>query len=463
MTAKTYKKASFRLSSSPLTKKKMMKYNSQYCNNKMTMEECQMAILNHYIRKNEAIVKQAEIESKGIRKIAELMETFLRKHKLICYGGTAINNILPRKAQFYDRQIDSPDFDCYSINPIKHAKELVNMYSKAGYDYVEAKSGVHYGTIKVYVDFINIADITLLDTVLFQHFKEDAIHVQGILYAPANVLRMNAYLEISSPKGYVSRWEKVLHRLNLLNEFFPIKVTKTCTPLSKQLQDESTMTEEETKKLYDTTLETLIDDKVVFFGGYARTFYAKFMPKKKLDDDKDKNVGKRMDFDVLSLDAKDTATKTQKALQEAGFHNVFVRQHPPMGQLIPISYEVLVDNQSVAVVYQPNTCYNYNRVQLHKKEICIATIDTILTFYLAFYYSGRPQYEKERLLCMAQFLFDVQKETKLLQKGILKRFNSSCIGHTNTLAEIMAEKMEKRRLDKNSMEYKLRFFRYVPV
>ena len=32
----------------------------------------------------------------------KIVEQFLRRKHLICYGGTAINNILPKRMQFYD-------------------------------------------------------------------------------------------------------------------------------------------------------------------------------------------------------------------------------------------------------------------------------------------------------------------------------------------------------------------------
>ena len=48
--------------------------------------------------------------------------------------------------------------------------------------------------------------------------KNDAIIKNKIYYAPPNFLRMSMYLELSRPDGDVSRWEKVLKRLILLNK-----------------------------------------------------------------------------------------------------------------------------------------------------------------------------------------------------------------------------------------------------
>ena len=59
-----------------------------------------------------------------IKKMIEIVENFLKKKKLLCYGGTAINNILPKHAQFYNKEYEVPDYDFYSYSALDHAKEL---------------------------------------------------------------------------------------------------------------------------------------------------------------------------------------------------------------------------------------------------------------------------------------------------------------------------------------------------
>ena len=103
------------------------------------------------------------------------------------------------------------------------AKELADIYHKAGYTEVEAKAGQHYGTYKVFVNFIPVADITSIDSRLFKILLKDSVKVSGIHYSPPDFLRMLMYLELSRPDGDVSRWEKVLKRLTLLNKNYKLK------------------------------------------------------------------------------------------------------------------------------------------------------------------------------------------------------------------------------------------------
>jgi hypothetical protein len=200
----------------------------------MTFQECELAILRHAVDDNEKAVGEKKANSEDVKKIIQVVEDFLIRKKRICYGGTAINNILPKYDQFYNRDIEIPDYDFFSDHALDDAKELADIYYAAGYTDVEAKSGVHHGTFKVFVNFIPVADITDLDETIYKAIQKDAISRAGIKYAPPNFLRMSMYLELSRPEGDISRWEKVLKRLNLLNKHYPLKSGIACDQIDFQ-------------------------------------------------------------------------------------------------------------------------------------------------------------------------------------------------------------------------------------
>ena len=66
-------------------------------------------------------------------------------------------------------------------------------------------------------------DKLLLDGILYRNIHKQSIQVANIYYTPPNYLRMAMYLELSRPDGDVSRWEKVLKRLTLLNKHYPLR------------------------------------------------------------------------------------------------------------------------------------------------------------------------------------------------------------------------------------------------
>ncbi len=133
----------------------------------ISFEDKELEILRKAIDNATSIIGEKITQSEDVKKIIEILENFLRTHKTLCYGGTAINNILPEQDRFYNKNIEIPDYDFFTPTPIEYAKKLANLFYKAGYTEVEAKSAVHAGTYKVYVNFIPIADITYLESKLF--------------------------------------------------------------------------------------------------------------------------------------------------------------------------------------------------------------------------------------------------------------------------------------------------------
>ena len=436
------------------------KYNNEICDNDMTFEECELTLLRQAVDITEKVSKRNLANSEDINDIIKILENFLKKKKLICYGGTAINNILPKESQFYDRELEIPDYDFYSPNAMKHAIELSNIYYKSGYTDVEAKAGVHKGTFKVFVNFIPIADITQLHKNIFETISKDAITIKGIKYSPPDFLRMNMYLELSRPRGDVSRWEKVLKRLVLLNKYYPMKPGVSCKTIEFQRKMPSMRQDNgSNESIYDILWEILVKQDVIFFGGYAASLFSKYMIG-------DLSITKKVpDFDILSEEPEITANIVKETLKKHNITNVEIIHHKGMDEIIPEHIEFKVQGTSILFIYKPIACHSYNKISIHGKKIHIATIDTILTFYLAFIYAKSNHYSKERLLCMAKYLFDVEAHNRLSNKGLLKRFSISCYGKQKTIEEIRQEKAEqykKLKNQRNTTEYKEWFLKYTP-
>ena len=336
------------------------------------------------------------------------------------------------------------------------AKELADIFHSKGFDEIDAKAGVHYGTFKVFVNFIPIADITFLHPTIFKSMSREAIQIGGILYSPPNFLRMNMYLELSRPEGDVSRWEKIFKRLTLLNEYYPFAITAECEKVEFQRKMKHDVAKSD--ELYHTVRDAFIDDGVVFFGGYAARMYSRYMSK-----DRKEIIQKIPDFDVISEDPERCANIIIERLKSRGFENAKKKHYDSIGEIIPERIELIVGKETMAFIYKPIACHNYNLFTIGGTDIKIATIDTMLSFYFAFYYSDEPYYSKDRILCMAKFLFDVGYKNRLKQKGILKRFNIDCYGNQPTLESIRAEKMEKFKELKDkrgTKEYDLWFLKY---
>jgi hypothetical protein len=144
---------------------------------------------------------------------------------------------------------------------------------------------------------------------------------------------------------------------------------------------------------------------------------------------------------------------------------VKIVQHTAIGEVIPEHYEILVGKDTIAFIFKPVACHSYNKIHIPGKDVKIATIDTMLSFYLAFLYADRPYFDPDRILCMSKFLFDVEQKNRLEQKGVLRRFSITCYGHQDSIEEIKAEKAHKYmelKDKRGTKEYEEYFLSYKP-
>lgn len=452
--------------------------------NQQTFQERELSILRSAVDKIEKNTGYTLINNPSVKTIIEIVEQFLRDKKRICYGGTAINNILPLKDQFYDKKVELPDYDFYSPDPMKDAKELADIYYKKGFEEVEAKAGMHPGTFKVFVNYMPVADITYLIDDIYKNIKKRAIIVDGIYYTPANYLRMSMYLELSRPNGDVSRWEKVLKRLSLLNKHYPLKGRRCDREEIQRLFEygvkKSISSSESNSKRSDksrdslnsqdsnygdsifiTVRDSLIAQGCVFFGAYANRMVLKQHPKIKHIP-----VDKIPDFDVLSIEPRNTARIIKERLTDMGIKKIKIQKRKGVGEIIAPHYEIKVGKETIAFIYEPLACHSYNEIKFGSKTVRIATIDTMLSFYLAFAYVKRPYYNENRIICMSEYLFDVQQKNRLTQKGLLKRFTIDCYGEQLTMEKMRADKSDKYKelkKNRNSKEFDWYFLRYIPA
>jgi hypothetical protein len=253
-----------------------------------------------------------------------------------------------------------------------------------------------------------------------------------------------------------------------LNEYYPLQTTVKngkseasidCQTVDFQRAMESNV--DLSEKIYFIVRDALIEEEVVFFGGYASSLYSEYMPanQKKL-------IQSIPDFDVLAEDVDGTAAFVKERLSQAGINQkIKILKHAAIGELIPESREIMIGEETVAFLYKPIACHNYNVVIVDKKNVRVATIDTMLSFYLAFLYADVDYYYKDRILCMAKFLFDVEQANRLEQKGVLKRFSIDCYGKQPTLESMRMEKsemFEKLKNKKGTEEYERWFLKYSP-
>ena len=421
------------------------------CPKNMAYEDCELLLADNTAKAALYEKGKEETSSEFFVKMTKICEDFIRKTKAVVYGGTAINTLLPKESKFYNPEIDIPDYDIYTSDPIRHAKQAVDMFIKAGFIHVEAKSANHQGTYKVFVEFVGALDITFMPVKLFKLVQKNALVRDGMFFCHPDLLRQAMYIELANPHGDVDRWKKVLPRLHKLNEAYPLKAGK-CGDLKSKVKvgpvDET---------LNYIVEEVLITEEVVFLGGFAHSYYLPTTSPTLL---KSEDPGY---YDIIVEKPVAFIKKVTAALKKADYANVTKTKHAAVGELIGPYYEVKINDRAVLNIFEPTRCYAYNEVPKDGKTVRVASFDTLLAFYFAFLYADFPHFNKKRILCMAEMLFKVMHDNVQNQKGVLKRFPMKCYGKSETLRTMKAHKWDlRKKLKKGTVAYNRWFFKYVP-
>jgi hypothetical protein len=375
-----------------------------------------------------------------IKKMMDIVHKFVQTEKVMCYGGTAINNVLPEKKRFYDPKVDIPDYDFFSENPQKLCVKLSDQLKKAGLENIEAKPGAHLGTFKVFCDYIGVADITHMESDLFKRLWKDSIIKDNIHYVPPDFLKMNVYLELSRPMGDVSRWKKVFGRLTLLNDEYP-----TVCPKSYENLNDTLMKSEIKKKIENL----LIEQKVVLLGFNAGSLQQDHQEWK-------------IPMDIL-VEEKDVQRITQELIKIFGRGSARARSYEEYEELLPAHTDIVEGSHLLVRIYETMACHSYHEL---KSGLRIGSIPTLINFFFAMLYADKEFTEhttRQRVICAAQRLVDMANNKKERRFELLTPI--TCLGHQKDLIDMKKEKSllyEKASKNREGKLFKKFFFSYKP-
>lgn len=383
----------------------------------------------------EKVVETLELENDKraaanpfVKQSLGIVRAFLKDHPVMCYGGTAINDLLPPEDRFYDPATTIPDYDFYSRTPQEHAMILANKLSDAGIASVEVKPGMHLGTFKVFADYEGVADITHLDADIFDRLWKEGVTREGIHYVTPNFLRMSMYLELSRPRGDVSRWTKVYKRLQLLNKHYPLVCPSTVP------REETPLTDAQRKQV----VSILKRHDVVLLGITASQIH--------------EGKGPKWSAPVTLLAEPKTVEMLTKGAKTETHEG---------SEILPSHTDVFDENGDVFLrIHETNACHSYHAMS---NGIKVASIPTMLQFVFAYMYSGVHEDEITHLMCVSQRLVDLANEKEKRRYALLTPVD--CLGFQETLIGIKKHKAELYQTlskDRSSAEFLKYFFSYNP-
>lgn len=362
-----------------------------------------------------------------IQKAIRIVERFLRKHKRVCYGGTAINALLPSNLKFYDPRYQIPDYDMFTPDVKGDVEALIKELREEGFDDVNQKMGIHDGTRKVLVNYIPVADFTIMNEILFRTIRRRAYIIDGIYYCDPEFLRMLMYLELSRPRGQVERWEKVFERLTMLEKAHPMRPCR-----------QSVISPTVDTNARKTILEFVSRRKRVLAGVETVEYYDKAPPRIALAN----LVDAQGVLVFFSPEAKHDADEIGDILG----HGVKYNKLEALEDDFYDSYLVKFQRRPLALIVQEKACHSYIEVGLDSdKKIRLASLDLLLNLYLSFIVFGKKEerFLQVPVLCLAELAHGYLKKFRSHPTKQVPAFAVSCAGKQKGFASLQKERAER--------------------
>ena len=386
----------------------------------------QLARLDEVATEGKKRIDYAVAHDPQVQKAIEVVERFLRKTKRVCYGGQAINSLLPKQHQFYDERYNIPDYDFFTPDVKGDVNQLMKELEEVGFDDVKKKVGIHDGTYKVYVNFIPVADCTEMDPRYFKILLKRAVSSGGIFYADPDFLRMLMYLELSRPRGQLDRWRKVYERLSLLNREFPVGLCEKTISFHNGPGSE----------IRRKCLRFCMQNKRVVIG-------PEMIPV--LED----GTGRLSLESLVDIDAPIMFLSPQARLDAEDLMDILdMRLNKEVETpLLTDLYEAQMIRHGrtpVALILQENACHAYTMI--NKDMLRVGTPDLLLQIYYSIHLFGQKTaaFFPSNMECLIQKVHRIASHARNTPTEFVPAFGVRCSGRQPGFASLLKEREVRR-------------------
>jgi len=394
---------------------------------------------NNILKKINSIVqhKDDEEEKYYYEKYNSIFkETFkiLRKKKILLYGGTAINELLPSKLQFY-KSTALPDIDVLTIDGEKLAKNIVKYFKKKGYNNISTthSEALHPGTYKVYVDSLQILDITNVPKNVYKRLAENSVVSSHLKLKIVDIQFLRMTLHLILAKGdatTVHRWGKVLERLTLFYKQYPPKLCKKTSNMQNNADTNDIFPEDLITNIYTI----LKDSDYILFGIHEIELLL------------DRNINSNVIQSPIQVLVKTSKLEdiTTSIINKINADSNIYKKYLKVSQvykedtLIPTHIFIYYKQKPIMAIFNADVCYGFNLYN----GIKIASIHTIIYMYLCMILTPYKHFhDVNSLECLVNMLTLKQMKMRSTKKKLYQDIVSQCYGENIGLVT-----MRKNRL-----------------
>ena len=388
-----------------------------------------------------------------IKKTYEFIKNFIIKRKKIIYGGFAQNILLKEinidygfyeevDGVFYNWP-DVADMEFYSYEPVKDAMELSNELFAAGFKHITCSEGVHEGTYKIYVNFINYCDIAYMPKNIYDELPT-IITKNNFICAHPHFMLIDTYRILNDPLTSYWRIDKSIKRFQTIIKYYPITNE---TLLNKKID---LVVKDNVKDILHIILKNIIHkSKFIVVGLYAFNYYIN-----KIDD----KLIKIPYYEIISNDLSNDHFKIEKILKLKIGNALVFKKYNKFYEYFDNRIEYYYNDTLILIMYGNNErCIVYNYSE--KKKIYFGTSNLVYLYLLINYFlyllnKNKNMYELFFSLLLklhhAKIKYLTKNKITVVDKSPFQDFTYKCFG-------VPVNPIRESRLNTKSKK-----FRYSP-
>ena len=319
---------------------------------------------------------------KNQKAIISIIESYIKEHQLIVYGGNAQNLAIKKidpKGVFYDDK-DVHDYDVYSFDPRTDAINLTKQIFKAGFKNILAIEAIHVETYSIKYYGTPLCDFSYMPKYIFDNLpilSVDGFKIVNPYLAYIDFMRMfNDPLTSSS-----FRWSKNFERFNMMQKYYPL----TSKELKNDIKDNIDKSIEKDLRKIISKSDSLIYTGIECFNKYASLC--------KCD---------KIGLEYLTLVSTNYLDDVKMILSELKKkYNITTQERYPFFQFWDFSIDIRINDKLVCKIYKNNNiCIPFKEIK--NVKYASFTYNLMWVMIEKFYYSiydadcsGRPKQNNE--------------------------------------------------------------------
>lgn len=354
----------------------------------------------------------------------KIVLTVLKRHDVLLYGGTAINELFPQKYKFYDKE-ELPDIDIYCTDYNAIANDIIKTFKQKGYHLTSVSEALHPNTYKIIIEGLQLIDLTVIDKRFFNNLKKGGYKTSlGIPTVNLDFLKYSLHTTLSQPLDSW-RWTKVYQRMVRIYEVFPINIKCSLT-ISKYYVDIPSEQQDFVKNIITKynliafgwdVIQTYLEEDETIPKTIKNSFIINNTTSKNLTPLQYLLVNKDSDKIVNFI------TKNSKLVIDHVF---------PGDEILPKYYCLKYENQKYIYLFESANCISY--INLRKKMVL--SIHSIISYLYMMYLST----QEVDIKCIIQVLTAIQMNNALSSKKIFQQFVLNCYGFQKGVVTLRKER-----------------------